>query len=71
MSRSQTGLTRREVLRIAALATGALRLMPSRSKAAEASWRPSAFIQIDEENAVEVTIPRPEMAKASAPLWRC
>ena len=57
-------LTRREVLRIAVLAGGALRLVPRRAMASRPKqFRPNVFISIDEKGIVELTIPRPEMGQ--------
>jgi isoquinoline 1-oxidoreductase beta subunit len=55
--------TRREVLRIGALGTGALWLAPPWSQASAAMLRPNVFVQIDEQGIVEVTVPRPEMGQ--------
>jgi isoquinoline 1-oxidoreductase beta subunit len=61
-------LTRRQVLRIGVLASGALRLVPWRASAAPAAtepepFRPNVFVSIDQKGAVEVTVPRPEMGQ--------
>ncbi|HTO96833.1 MAG TPA: molybdopterin cofactor-binding domain-containing protein [Myxococcales bacterium] len=63
MSGAKT-LTRRQVLRIGALATGALLPWPARSaERADPDFRPNVFVQIDGKGRVEVTIPRPEMGQ--------
>jgi isoquinoline 1-oxidoreductase beta subunit len=57
-------LSRRQILRIGVLASGALQLLPHRAPAKTAArFRPNLFLEMDGTGAVEITVPRPEMGQ--------